>query len=119
MSTTSCSSCCPRSLCAGVEEAVHNLTTIVHDVRKRAHNLETSLAINGANTHHCSLLGSGDRIGSLGVLGCKSMRAIDALPNRLSHTDALLLPGPAPIRPGVRLTLDLDLAADEINIPDP
>ncbi|KRX35659.1 hypothetical protein T05_8364 [Trichinella murrelli] len=85
----------------------------------RAHILETSLAINGANTHHCLLLCSGDRIGSLGVLGCKRMRAIIALPNRLSHTDALLLPGPAPIRPGVRLTLDLDLAADEINIPDP
>ncbi|KRZ81493.1 hypothetical protein T08_3092, partial [Trichinella sp. T8] len=61
------------SLCAGVEEAVHNLTTIVHDVRKRAHNLESSLAINAANTPRCSLMGSVDRIGSLSVLGCNSM----------------------------------------------
>ncbi|KRX33897.1 hypothetical protein T05_1636 [Trichinella murrelli] len=73
---------------------------------------ETSLAINAANTPRCSLIGSDDRIGSLGVLGCKSMRAIDAFPNRLSRTDALLLPGPAPIRPG-RACLDLSGWDDE------
>ncbi|KRX33694.1 hypothetical protein T05_8277 [Trichinella murrelli] len=83
------------SWCAGVEEAVHDLTTIDHNLR------------------------SDDRIGSLGVLGCKSMRAIDAFPNRLSRTDALLLPGPAPIRPGVSLTHDMALAADENIISDP
>ncbi|KRX78642.1 hypothetical protein T06_15822 [Trichinella sp. T6] len=146
MSTTSGNSCCPRcsipngalgyplprpkGACAGVEEAVHAHTTILHDVSERLHNLET-------NTPRCSLMGSVDRTGSLSVLGCKSI-AIDTLPNRLSRTDALLFPGPAPIRPGVRLThgkalqsfqfgleclavsfLDVALAADAINIPSP
>ncbi|KRX45953.1 hypothetical protein T05_15426 [Trichinella murrelli] len=108
----------PWGLRAGVEEAVHDHTTIVHDVRERSHNLETSLAINAANTPRCSLIGSVDRTGSLSVLGCKSI-AIDTLPNRLLRTDALLFPGPAPIRPGVRLTHDVALAADAINIPSP
>ncbi|KAL1230901.1 DNA ligase [Trichinella spiralis] len=33
MSTKSGSSCCPRGLHAGVEEALHDHTTIVHDVQ--------------------------------------------------------------------------------------
>ncbi|KRY45606.1 hypothetical protein T03_13793 [Trichinella britovi] len=57
-------------------------------------------------------MGSVDRIRSISVLGCKSLKlvvrsqptTIDALPNRLSRTDALPLPGPTPIQPGVRLT---------------
>ncbi|KRX32665.1 hypothetical protein T05_1864 [Trichinella murrelli] len=99
-----------------VEEAVHDITTIVHDVRKRAHNLETSLAINAANTPRCSLMGSVDRIRSLGVLGCKSLKAIDARPNRLSRTDALPLPGPTPIRPG-RACFELSGWDDEKTVP--
>ncbi|KRX59722.1 hypothetical protein T09_339 [Trichinella sp. T9] len=80
------------------------LPTAANAKCRRAHNLETSPAIKAANTPRCSLMVSVDRIG---LLGCKSLSqptTIDALPNRLSRTDALPPPGPAPIRPGVRLT---------------